>query len=102
MHARIGTFEVSPQRLDELVAHLRDRVVPAFSKHEGFLGYRAYVDRERGRLIGISLWTTRAALDASGETARRALREAADLGAVVVGEPQALELAFDVAGDRRE
>jgi quinol monooxygenase YgiN len=95
MHARIGTFEAPPQRLDEVIALLRDLVVSAFSEHEGFLGYQAYVDRERGRLVGISLWTTRSALDASGETARRVLREAADLGAAIAGEPQILELAFD-------
>jgi len=95
MHARIGTFEVSPQRLDDAVAFFRDRVAAAFSAHDGFLGYQGYLDRERNRFVGISLWTTRSALEASSETARRALREAADLGAVIVGEPQVLELAFD-------
>jgi uncharacterized glyoxalase superfamily protein PhnB len=35
------------------------------------------------------------ALDASGETARRARSDAAALGAVTVGEPQLMELAFD-------
>lgn len=95
MHARIGTFEVAPQGLPAVVALFRDRVVPAFSKHEGFLGYEAYVDRERGRLVGISFWATRSALDASVETARRALAEAAALGATTVGEPQVFELAFD-------
>jgi quinol monooxygenase YgiN len=89
------TCEAPPRRLQEVVAFFRDRVVPAFSQHEGFLGYRAYVDRERGRFIVISLWATRSALDSSGETARRALREAADLGARTVGQPEILELAFD-------
>ncbi len=95
MHARTGTFEVELARLDEVVARIRDRAVPAFGEHPGFLGYQAYVDRERGRLLGISLWETRAALDASGETARGVLRELAGLGATIVGEPQILELAFD-------
>ncbi|HSP99730.1 MAG TPA: antibiotic biosynthesis monooxygenase [Candidatus Dormibacteraeota bacterium] len=98
MQARIGTFAAPPERLQEVVAFFRDRVVPAFSAHAGFLGYRAYVDRDRGRLVGISLWATRSALDASGDTARRALREAAELGAAVVAEPEILELAFDAAG----
>ena len=84
-----------PQRLDEVVAFFRDRVVAAFSTHQDFLGYQAYVDRERGRLIGISLWATRSALDASAETARHTLREAAELGAAVVADPEILERAFD-------
>lgn len=95
MHARIGTFAAPPQQIDAVVAHFRDRVVAAFSAHQGFLGYRGYVDRERGRFVGISLWTTLAALEASVETARNALREAADLGAVTVAEPEILALAFD-------
>jgi quinol monooxygenase YgiN len=95
MHARIGTFDVPPQRMDEALVFFRERIVSAFSAHDGFLGYRAYVDRERGRLVGISLWTTRSALDASRETARGVLSEATHLGAVTVAEPEILELAFD-------
>jgi quinol monooxygenase YgiN len=94
--ARIGTFEMSPLNLDKVAELLRDQVVPAFSQHDGFLGYQAYVDREHGRLIGISLWTTRSTLAASAETGRDAVSKAAELGAVVVGDMQILELAFDV------
>ncbi len=97
MHARLGTFTAPPDRLDEVVAFFRQRVVAAFSQHEGFIGYQGYVERASGRFVGISLWTTRAALEASAETARGALREAAGLGAVVEGEPRILELAFDSA-----
>lgn len=53
MHARLGTFEVSPDRLDEVVALFRGPVFEAFSKHKGFLGYQSYVDRERGRMVGL-------------------------------------------------
>jgi quinol monooxygenase YgiN len=74
---------------------LRDEVVLAFSKHDGFLGYQAYVDRQRGRLVGISLWTTNSTLEASAQTGRYAVSKAAELGAVVVGDMQILELAFD-------
>lgn len=91
----IGTFDAPPDRLDTVVAHFRDSVVPAFSKHDGFVGYRLYVDRERGRLVGISLWTTRAALEASVATARTALDGAARLGATIVGQPQTFAEAFD-------
>jgi quinol monooxygenase YgiN len=95
MHARIGTFTVPAERLDDVVRLFHDQAVPAFRTHEGFLGYRAYVDRERGRLVGISLWTTRAALDASMSTGRRWIAAAGELGAAIVGEPQILEQAFD-------
>jgi quinol monooxygenase YgiN len=95
MHARIGTFEAPPERLAEVVAFFRDRVVAAFSAHEGFLGYQAWVDRERGHVVGISLWATRAALEASAETGRQNRDGAAALGARTIGEPELMELAFD-------
>ena len=95
MHARVGTFDMPPSNLDEVAALLRDQVVSAFSDHDGFLGYQAYVDRERGRLVGISLWTTRAALEASGATGRQAVGKMAEFGATLAGEMQILELAFE-------
>jgi quinol monooxygenase YgiN len=95
LYARIGTFEMPPLIVDSVAALLRDQVVSAFSKHEGFLGYQAYVDRERGRLVGISLWTTRSTLEASAETGLHAVSKVAELGARVVGDIQILESAFD-------
>ena len=94
MFSRIGTFDVSPSKLTELVAHFHDQVVPAFSEHAGFLGYQAYVDHERGRFVGISLWSTRGELEASAGTAKQALEVAFKIGATPVGEPQILQMAF--------
>jgi quinol monooxygenase YgiN len=95
MFSRIGTFDVDPSKLTELVAHFHDQVVPAFSKHAGFLGYQAYVDHECGRFVGVSLWSTRLELEASGGTAKHALEVAFRIGATPVGEPQILEMAFN-------
>jgi hypothetical protein len=51
-------------------------------------------------LVGISLWTTRAALEASVATARTALDGAARLGATIVGQPQTFAEAFDATPAR--
>ena len=102
MFARIGTFDVSPDRLDSVVEHFRVEAVRAFSKHEGFLGYQSFVDRERGRIVGISRWISRACLDDSAGSARGVLARALELGAVIVGEPQILEEAFDATPLRAE
>jgi quinol monooxygenase YgiN len=95
VYVRIGTFEVPPQQLDAVIAFFSTRAAADFSTHEGFLGYIGYVDRARGRFVGISQWSSLAALEASGDTAAGILRDAAALGAVIVGERQILELAFD-------
>ena len=73
----------------------QDRVIPAFSKHKGFIRYAAYVGRDRGRIVGISCWETQADQEESGGTAVWAREEAARSGAQMAGEPQVLELAFD-------
>lgn len=96
MHVRIATFEVDPARLDAVVAHFREQAVRVFSAHDGFLGYQAFIDAGRGRMMGISRWRTRAALEASSEAGRGIIRGALDLGAVMLGEPQVLEEVFDV------
>jgi quinol monooxygenase YgiN len=96
MYARMGTFDVQKSNMDEAAAAFRDQVVLAFAKHSGFLGYQAYLDRENGRLVGVSLWATRSHLEASAETGSLAVAIAAKIGAIVVGEMQILELAFDV------
>jgi quinol monooxygenase YgiN len=92
---RIGTFEVAQGPLGPVVDLFRDRVTPMFGRHDGFLGYQAFVDEAAGRYVGISYWTSLAALEASAETARQAREEAAALGARTVGEPMILRQAFD-------
>ena len=95
MHARVGTFEVDPAQLDKLVELFRGPVVEAFSRHRGFVGYQSHIDRERGQMVGLSLWERLGDLESSAEAARQAREQAAAIGAVTVGEPKILELAFD-------
>ena len=95
MYARIGTFDIRPEQLDAVLAFMRQQAPRAFSAHAGFLGYQVLVDRQRGRIVGISRWTTRAALEASTVSARPLIQRVAELGGVLAGEPQILEEAFD-------
>lgn len=97
MIVRIGTFDVEPEQLEAVIRHFRLEAVRAFSAHEGFLGYEAFADAATGRLVGISRWLTREALESSGESARKVLNKAKELGAEIAGEPQILELAFSAA-----
>jgi quinol monooxygenase YgiN len=92
----MAIFEVSPLRLDAVAEHFRAEAIRVFSGREGFLGYQAFIDRDRGRMVGISRWRSLAALEASSEAGRGIIRGALDLGAVMVGEPQVLEQAFNV------
>lgn len=101
MFGRLATFDVDPSRIDTVTEHFRVEAIRVFAAREGFLGYQAFVDRQRGRMIGISRWSTLAALEASGEVGRGIIEGAVRLGAVMVGEPQILEQTFDVAPGQR-
>jgi len=95
MYVRIATFLVDPRQLDAAVEYFRVETIRVFSAYDGFLGYQAFVDRGRGRIVGMSRWRSLAALEASGESGRAVIQGAARLGAAIVGEPQILEQAFD-------
>ncbi len=95
MYARIGTFQVDAENLLPAIEYFKTNTIRAFSVHEGFLGYQAYINRDRGQIVGISHWKSREALEASQESASRFLKQANELGAHIIGEPQVLEEAFD-------
>lgn len=95
MYVRIGTFDAPPTQLDELIKLFRTRAFQRFSELDGFIGYSAYVDRSLGRFVGISMWASREALDASSEAGRLSRKEAETLGARWIGHPQLLECAFE-------
>lgn len=101
MHVRIATFEVDPVRLAAVVEHFRVEAIRVFSAYEGFLGYQAFTDPGRGRMVGMSRWRSLAELEASSEAGRGIIRGAIDLGAVMIGEPQVLEQVFDVGPESR-
>lgn len=97
MYARLATFDTQPSQLDSVMEHFRVESIRVFAARDGFLGYRAFVDRNRGRMIGISRWSSLAALEASGESGRGIIDGAIKLGALMVGEPQIFEQSFDVS-----
>lgn len=96
MYVRIATFDIPPAQLASVTEHFRIESIRVFASREGFLGYQAFVDPERGRMIGISRWRSLSELEASGETGRGIIEGAVPLGATIVGDPQILEQTFDV------
>jgi hypothetical protein len=56
MYARVNTFEGSADRFDEGIRDLEERIVPWIREVDGGKGAIALVDRESGKIIGITLW----------------------------------------------
>lgn len=60
MFARITTIDGSPKRLDDAVDFVRNEVAPALAGLEGSRGLGMFLDRESGRVVVTSAWTTAA------------------------------------------
>jgi hypothetical protein len=65
MYARSVTFQARPGTIDDGVAYVRDDVMPALMSMEGHTGLSMICDREQGRCIITSAWSTREGRDAS-------------------------------------
>jgi heme-degrading monooxygenase HmoA len=78
MHARTGSLQVSPDRVDDLVAVFEREQVPRFREQDGYKGFTMLVNRQSGRALGVSFWESEDARRASeelGAEARQAARE---------------------------
>ena len=65
MYARINTFDGSVERFEGAVAYIRELVIPASRQAPGFAGMLSLIDRESGRSMGITLWESKEAMEAS-------------------------------------
>ena len=75
MHARVNTFEGPADRMDEGIRDMQERIVPWSREMDGCKGVIAFVDRESGKTIGITLWESQDKMLAS-ETQAAELRSA--------------------------
>ena len=57
MYARSTTFRGDPAALDDAIAYVRDKALPAVRQMDGCLGLSLLVDRHTGRCIATTSWT---------------------------------------------
>jgi quinol monooxygenase YgiN len=70
MYARTTTLRGNPQAVDDLIATVRDEVLPGLMQLEGCVGLSLLVDRDEGRAIATSSWVTEEAMRASADQVR--------------------------------
>jgi heme-degrading monooxygenase HmoA len=75
MYARVTTVHGDPARADEAIQAFRDRALPMVREAAGFKGSILLVDRASGHGLGISLWESEEAMQAT-EQAVSAIRDA--------------------------
>jgi quinol monooxygenase YgiN len=76
MYARSTTFRGDPSALDDGVAYVRDKVLPAARQMDGCVGLSMLVDRHTGRCIVTTSWDDADAMHRSAD-AMQAIRNTA-------------------------
>jgi len=67
VYAKSVTYQARPETIDEGVAYVRDEAMPALTAMDGWTGLSMICDRESGRCIITSAWSTKEERDASDQ-----------------------------------
>ena len=75
IYARIGTWQGTPEELEEWVTRAREHVKPSVAQDAGLTAAYWLVDRAGGKGLIVTIWESEAAMQASEQA--RARRQAA-------------------------
>ena len=95
MFARVTTLRGPGDQVDQGITTVRDQVLPAARQMDGFRGMLALADRSAGTMIGITLWESEAALQASEEAANQLRSDSAAAGGAEVVSVERYEVVID-------
>ncbi|MDT5388779.1 MAG: hypothetical protein QOE04_2420, partial [Mycobacterium sp.] len=79
MYARTTTFQAQPSSIDAGIAHVREIVMPALERLDGYTGLSLLVDRSSGRCVATSAWQSEEAMRGSAESIRPVRERAAEI-----------------------
>ena len=87
MYARIISFQVAPDKLDELVRIWREELLPTAQQQPGWQRGQLLVNWETGKVVVVGLWATRAEEQATAAGSSYAQTQVARLGHLIHGPP---------------
>ena len=71
MVSRVNFLETEPRRIGDVARVVREVVHPGISDEAGYAGYIVLGDRETGKALGVTLWESEEAREASDTKARQ-------------------------------
>lgn len=100
MHARVSTYAgLAPDRADEGVQAFQAST-EALQQLDGFEGGYLLMDRDGGKAMTITLWSSEATADASAEQGKQIRTEAASAVDLTVESVDTYEVAMQVQPGR--
>lgn len=95
MHARVSTYAGPADSVDDGVRNF-EATTDALRELDGFQGAYLLVDRQGGRAMTITLWSTEQAAEASAERARQMRQEVAGGAGLSIESVDTYEVASEV------
>jgi heme-degrading monooxygenase HmoA len=97
LFARVTNFSMAPERIDELIAHMKEVSVPQAKAQPGFRAFLVSANRETGQVGVASIWESEAAREASlGALADERRESMEKFGAAVESTENYEVVALDV------
>lgn len=96
MYTRLITAQVQPGKLAEFVKAFNEQVLPDAQQEPGFKGMYVLNDAANNRIVGVVLWETEAAAQASIEGFQR--RRFPKVAPYLAGQPTAETLEVVLQG----
>jgi hypothetical protein len=78
MYLRVTAFKSDPAKLDQGVAFLRDKIIPAMKQAPGFLGATAIIDRKEGTGAASTLWESLEAMNQAEQLGQQSRTQSAE------------------------
>jgi hypothetical protein len=69
--SRVNFLQAERDRIGDVARAVREIVHPGIREEDGYVGYIVLGDRETGRAIGVTLWESQEAREASETKARQ-------------------------------
>src|SRR6266487_4840000 len=71
MFSRVNTLQTDPTRIADVARAVRELVHPGIREEPGYAGYIVLGNTETGKALGVTLWESREAREASDAKARQ-------------------------------
>ena len=94
MFARVSEFGARPERLDNMNREGVEHVLPALKMQDGFNGGLVLADRQSGKVLTVTLWESKQAMDATEEAAHWLLAFGAEAAGGVLKGVERYEVFF--------
>lgn len=78
MYLRVTAFKSDPAKLDEAIAYIKSKVIPALSKAPGYLGATCVVDRQKGEGAASTLWESLEAMNKAEQLGQQARTDSSE------------------------